>query len=145
WPGAADLIGAFAQATQRLVAPAYQDFVADTFVNPGTAGAACAEEIRRLLAEGEPEHFGARQVREATRRYIVLNRELRAQVGHRAASPNGAVVPGRTRLDPRLFYRRTRRFLARSQRLRRAVRGVRRRVRAHRARLPLPPGPVPAA
>src|SRR5690606_13050857 len=44
-----------------------------------------------------------------------------------------------------LFYRRTRRFLARSQRLRRAVRGVRRRVRAHRARLPLPPGPVPAA
>src|SRR5690606_27315026 len=50
-----------------------------------------------------------------------------------------------SRFDPALFYRRTRRFLARSHRLRRLVRGVRRRVRAYQSRLPLPPGPVPAA
>src|SRR5690606_31560849 len=145
WSGG-DLLAAFAEATQRLGTDAYQQFLTRTFVNPGKAGEACAAQIQHLLDQGEPEHFGARQVREATRRYIVHNRELRAQLGHRrTGSPDGALIAGRSRFDPALFYRRARRFLARSHRLRRLVRGVRRRVRAYQSRLPLPPGPVPAA
>jgi hypothetical protein len=140
---------AFATAEQQLGSPSYKDFLDTTFVNAGTAGAACAREIRRLLDEGEPPHFGAQQVRDTTKRYITTNRELRRRAVPEPATGDGESPTTRPAGPPslRLTYRRARRFLARSQSLRRLVRAARRRLRGgpQPAAPELGPGPLPAA
>lgn len=58
----------------------FDRFLERYFVNLGSAGRACAEEIKRLVQYGEPKVFHVLQVREANRRYILENRELRARL-----------------------------------------------------------------
>src|SRR5690606_13363033 len=148
WDGHDDPVEALAAAEHLLHTPAYKEFLDRMFVNPVRAGEACAQEIRRLLDEGPAEHFGAEQVRAAARKYITQNRELRALQLRGAGSRPGAAGGSGLRLG----YIRIRRFLARSERLRRAVKWARyqrahllRRREEERARPtgPLPP-PLPA-
>lgn len=141
WPADRDLFEAFAAAEHLLDSPAYKEFLSATFVNPGSAGPVGAREIRRLIEEGPPAHFGAEQVRETTQRYITRNRELSA--GQARKSP----LARSTTADLKLVYRRSRRLLARSRLLRGAVHRARAMAYGRRLRSqpPAATGPVPAA
>jgi hypothetical protein len=139
WHPDGDLLEAFAAAERLLDGTAYKEFLAARFVNPGSAGAACGSEILRLLAEGEPDHFGAQQVRDATRRYILSLRSRTSESRHGVPTSRrlARTVSRHAPVDLRLAYRRCRRFLARSAAVHRLVRGVRRQVRS-RSRGPAP-------
>lgn len=72
---------AYEAAAEKLANDARFDrFLERYFVNLGSAGRACAEEIMRLAENGEPKTFHVLQVRDSNRRYILENRKLRAQL-----------------------------------------------------------------
>lgn len=67
----------------------YRGFIDRFYVNFGSAGRACADELRALAADGPTLEFATRQVRDTTRRYIKQNRALRAKVSRLQRSSSG--------------------------------------------------------
>lgn len=152
WDISGDFFEALAAAERLKNTPDRRDFLERTFVNAGSAGAACAEEVRRLLEEGEPEHFGAQQVRGSTRRYITTGRRRRnlfvdEETGDLRVDHQLPPIRQSRFAEIRLALRRIRGLLAKSDTLRRTVHTLRRRVRASEIRpdeipgRPLPPAP----
>ncbi|HEY8473027.1 MAG TPA: stealth conserved region 3 domain-containing protein [Natronosporangium sp.] len=138
WRPGEDIFEAFRVAEQRLASPAYREFVDTMFVNPGGAGAECARQIKQLLAEGEQLPFGAAQVRDATKRYILLARRRRKvnideETGEMRLNDRPAMLK-RRRFDLRRAYRRARQVAASSDWLKRNVHRVRRVQRRIKAR-----------
>jgi Stealth protein CR2, conserved region 2/Stealth protein CR3, conserved region 3/Stealth protein CR4, conserved region 4/Stealth protein CR1, conserved region 1 len=87
WTPGDDLLASFTTAEQRARGPHRDEVIEQLFVNPGTAGEACAQAIQDVIEHGAPDTFAARQVREATKRYIVLNRQLRVRLARQAEQP----------------------------------------------------------
>lgn len=125
--GAAALLEAFSTAEELQTGDEYEMFRKRFFINPGTAGEACAAQIRELIATGRSEHFGSDQVRSTVRRYVTSNRQLKGKQPRPAASPTAGSQP-----PSRRAIRRVRQIAARSDRLVRLARRVRRRVRERR-------------
>ena len=116
WWNRDDELSAVLTSAKTLAhSPEREKLVREYFVNPGTAAEACAREIIDLIAHGEKPHFAARQVKEATKRYILANRELRAKA--KAVAPR-ADQRSRLSFARKLVARVMRRLLARSELLR---------------------------
>ena len=89
WDGGSDFVEVYERAREKLADEVvFSKFLDGYFVNLGSAGKACADEISNLVEHGEPENFAVRQVRETNRRYILENRELRAQLKVSSTSSN---------------------------------------------------------
>ena len=131
WQPGTDLIDAFRSAQAKQETTGYNAFIADNFVNPGTAGQAAAEEIRRLLTDGSMPHFGADQVAETARRYITINRELRSGGPAKESTADAARIAEPETVVQRA-YRQARTRLARVGTLKHAVHRVRRLKRHYR-------------
>lgn len=126
--GVGALSESFAAAQERLESSEYDVFVKQYFTKPGTAGAACAEQITRLVNYGPMQHFAADQVKSTVRRYITSNRQLKERKSS-SADQSAVVTP---QPSGRRMIRRLRQVATRSDRLVRVARKVRRRVRERR-------------
>jgi hypothetical protein len=138
WNPEDELTAALARAAELADSPEREELVREYFVNPGAAGEACAREIVGLIEHGEKPHFAARQVREATKRYILANRELRAK--EKAVSPRPDQQLGLP-LARKVVARVARRLVARSELLRTAATTIRNPRTIVTAPLPLPAPP----
>lgn len=134
WRSGTDLFEAFAAAEAKQEGPQYSQFIERTFVNPGSAGKAAAEQIQQLLEQGPIAHFAADQVRENIERYVVTNRSLRSNSsggGDAQRRPVGAaVVVAKPPSRWPTVYRRTRARLAQVGVLRKIVLWRRQRMNA---------------
>jgi len=127
WTTDDDLLECFKAAQALVNNPQRQELIARLFVNPGSAGAACASAIRDLLEHGEEADFSVLQVRAATRRYIDLNRQLRVRIARQAEAATTTAAAQRVPQPARPLYRRLRARLAKSPAVRAVVARVRRR------------------
>ncbi|MGH8879062.1 MAG: stealth conserved region 3 domain-containing protein, partial [Stackebrandtia sp.] len=131
WQPGTDLVEAFESSQAKQQTTGYSAFIADTFANPGSAGRAAAEQVNRLLAEGPMPHFGADQVKETARRYIMTNRQLRSGGAVTVeAGPDAAALREPETAGHRLL-RQARSRMARVDRLRDMVRRARRLRRTY--------------
>ncbi|MGH8881424.1 MAG: stealth family protein, partial [Stackebrandtia sp.] len=150
WDDGRDLFDAFAAAERARESAAYREFYADTFANPGAAGAACAAEILRLAEHGEVANFAVSQVRETTARYIQRNRQLKSHPGAAGTGGTGGHLRGSRRPLVRIASAVVRRASTRTRLVRRRLGLVRRPgkrefVANTRLALDAPQAPAPSA
>jgi len=142
WSGEDDLLDSFSTAQDLVDGPQRTELVARLFVNPGTAGAACASAIGDLLENGEAAEFSVLQVRSATKRYIELNRQLRVRLARQSEPESVVAGASRQRERIRSVRRRLRVRLAKSPTLRSLVNRLRPARQSQlriTARPPMPP------
>jgi len=79
WPAREPIMDAYERARSKLSnSSTYHEFLNRYYTCLGYAGQACAEAIKDLVARGESDSFAIRQIRTATKHYILENRKLRS-------------------------------------------------------------------
>jgi hypothetical protein len=136
-------LGVLSEAYERIGDDSsYRSFIEHRFANPGRAGVAAADAIRRLAEGGEPEDAVREWLRAASRAHILKSRQLQSRVreleAERSISDEGEP---RTAREPRgeTIRQRLRHLLAAVPPLARLVRWA----RSNRV-LTAPPQPRPS-